>query len=291
MDTPHEKGKALELAVHAIESTILKASPSYSDKTFRIESRKVVVVGGVAHEIDIWVEVDLGKGYRAIFIFECKNWKDKVTKNEMIVFSEKIRAVQAQKGFFVAKSYTKDAEAQAANDDRLELLVVTELPAENVPVPFGFHAIGIESRHGNVRVFHRGSTGGEDEWPIDAKSATAILAGNSIDFAKYIEDWISHACDERTKTFPSQDYAEGLYDLEAKAERVFQAGELLLDGHEVARIAMDLSFKVRILRPPVVSHFDVATRGRALSLAPVSLHGAELRVTFAASPNHGSDAD
>src|SRR5258708_6316200 len=98
MLTPKEKGDALELAVQAIESSILKASPSYQEKTFTIEGQKIVTVADVRHEVDIWVSVDLGEGYTALFIFECKNWEESVGKNEIIVFAEKIRALQAQRG-------------------------------------------------------------------------------------------------------------------------------------------------------------------------------------------------
>jgi hypothetical protein len=72
MLTPWEKGTSLELAVHAIEAAILRSSPSYQEKTFGIEMKKIVTVAGVRHEVDIWVSVDLGRGYEAFFIFECK---------------------------------------------------------------------------------------------------------------------------------------------------------------------------------------------------------------------------
>ncbi len=78
MLTPKEKGDALELAVQPIESSILKASPSYQEKTFTIEGQKIVTVADVRHEVDIWVSVDLGEGYTALFIFECKNWEESV---------------------------------------------------------------------------------------------------------------------------------------------------------------------------------------------------------------------
>ena len=83
-----EKGKALEFAVRAIETAILRSSPALRENTFMIESRKVVIVGGVRHEIDVHVQVDLGKGYKATFVFECKNWQEAVGKNEIIIFSE-----------------------------------------------------------------------------------------------------------------------------------------------------------------------------------------------------------
>ena len=60
--TPHDKGAALEVAVHAIESAILNARPGFNEKTFHIESNKIISVSGVRHEIDIWVSVELGEG-------------------------------------------------------------------------------------------------------------------------------------------------------------------------------------------------------------------------------------
>jgi hypothetical protein len=68
-------------------------------------------------------------------VFECKNWQDKVGKNDIIVFSEKVKATNAQRGFFVAKSFTKDAVAQAEKDPRLELLTAAELDPSSVLVP------------------------------------------------------------------------------------------------------------------------------------------------------------
>jgi hypothetical protein len=137
MTTSAEKGEALEAAVRAIESVILKESPALREDTFVIESRKVLLVEGVRHELDLFVTVDHGQGYKAVFVFECKNWSaSPVGKNEIIVFSEKIDAVQAQRGFFVAKSYTGDAEAQAKKNPRITLLTVTEHDPASTPVPF-----------------------------------------------------------------------------------------------------------------------------------------------------------
>src|SRR5689334_20400683 len=95
----HEKGDALEQAVRGIETAILRCFPGYSESTFRIDSKQLVEIDGVRHEIDVYVTVALGPGYQPVFIFECKNWKDKVSKNDIIVFSEKIRATNAQHGF------------------------------------------------------------------------------------------------------------------------------------------------------------------------------------------------
>jgi hypothetical protein len=88
--TPSEKGNALEAAVAAIESHILNTTPALREKPFLIESKKIINVDDVHHEIDIFVTIDLGDGYKSVFILECKNWQDAVGKNDVIVFAEKI---------------------------------------------------------------------------------------------------------------------------------------------------------------------------------------------------------
>jgi hypothetical protein len=65
--------------------------------SFLIESKKIINVEGVHHEVDIFVTIDLGNDYKSIFIFECKNWQDTVRKNDVIVFTEKISAANARR--------------------------------------------------------------------------------------------------------------------------------------------------------------------------------------------------
>ena len=123
--TAYQKGSELEEAVKLLEQTILKSKPGLKDAPFLIESKKIIVKNGVRNEIDVYVEIDLGHGYKSVFIFECKNWKDPVGKNDIIIFSEKIKLTNSQKGYFVAEKFTKDARNQAITDERIELLELT----------------------------------------------------------------------------------------------------------------------------------------------------------------------
>src|SRR5260370_13292084 len=101
MDSPHNKGDALENAVAAIEEVILRSSVGRKPI---IEKKKIIIVNEVRHEIDVYVTADLAPGYKSIFIFECKNWKEAVGKNEIIIFSEKIDLSRATYGGFVTNS-------------------------------------------------------------------------------------------------------------------------------------------------------------------------------------------
>ncbi len=219
MTTPLEKGNALEFAVKAIESAILQASPALKENRFVIESKKIVTVAGVRHEIDIFVEVNLGKGYKAIFIFECKNWEGKVGKNEIIVFSEKVNALRAQKGFFVAKSFTSDAEAQGEKDPRLVLLRATE--REATLVPFDFHFLVRDKTHVDLQFFRAGATEVLKMERIDPNNAEVYLLGERVSLQVYGNDWANELCNEALKTFPSGTKPAGEYELETSGERTF----------------------------------------------------------------------
>ncbi len=275
MTTPLEKGNELENAVKAIEHAILQSSPGLEKDSFLIESKKIVVIEGVRHEIDVWVEIDHGKGYKTIFIFECKNWESSVGKNEIIVFSEKIDAVQAQRGFFVAKSFTKDARAQADKDKRINLLSATEYSVENMPIPFDFHFVLREKTHGDMVVEERniGNKKKRKKVNLDIGNINCQLNNESLDLNKYLQDWIKYSADKRTNTFPSSNKEEGFYELETEDERCFGEGELTVDGKDIEKLTLHVTFSVRLVRPGIVSHYEVESRGRILSLAPVQLEG------------------
>jgi hypothetical protein len=187
--TPQQKGDALESAVTAIESAIISAFPGYSESTFRIEGKKIVKVDGVRHELDVYVSVDRGMGYEATFIFECKNWTDKVGKNEIIILSEKIKAIGAQRGFFVARAYTSDAIAQAGLDPRVELLTAVVLDPMTIAVPGGFHLIQMGETTASVLV--RFDLEGREPVRvlIDLKTANFELNGKIEDFEVYVNAW------------------------------------------------------------------------------------------------------
>ncbi len=277
------KGKDLELAVEAIERAILKASPMYDENTFRLESRKIIVVDGVKHEIDVWVEVEIAKGYDPVFIFECRNREEKVDKNDIIVFSEKIDASRAQRGFFVARHFTKYAKTQAEKDPRIQLLVATELPMDEIPVPFDFHFVALEDPPHSLIVMRVEGSEGSESADVDIGQAEVLLEGQPVDFSKYVQEWTYAATEERNRTFPSGNLPEGDYDLKAHMRRMFGTGELFVDGPPIAYMDLGVEYKLRIIRPRLVSHFEVETRGRSLSLAPVQMgDGVEAQVTFTA---------
>lgn len=276
MATPAEKGNALEIAVAAIERHILTTSPGLREDTFAIESKKVICVGGVHHEIDIFVTIDPARGYKSVYIFECKNWTDAVGKNDVMIFSGKIDAAQAQHGYFVAKSFTKDAEAQAKQDPRMTLLTVVEHDPTGMPVPFDFHVVHTEihSVAANCQRLESASS----ELVLDVTKVDTKLNDNSVNLNEYLMKWAQEICHESMRAFPSGRLSEGVYERTADATRQFAVGELLLDGLSMKSVALSVSFKINVFRPRVISHFDVVTRGRVSNLTPLAFAGTTLQL-------------
>ena len=272
-----KKGNDLEHAVRVLEETILSRSPHLVPHSFQIQNKRVIVSEDVRHEIDIWVSVNIGPGYEAIFIFECKNWEEKVGKNEIIVFSEKIDVTRGQKGFFVAKSFTKDAIAQAAKDSRIEMIVASEVPPESVPLPFSFHFIECAGTQMKLVMNGRVKDGtGRERLAV----CDVVLDGVRMSLEEIGRIWGQEIWNDRSRKFRSQEVPTGLYHLSAEGMLTFEPNRLLADGQDIAAVTYKVEFVARVQQGVVESCFDVATRGRSLRLAPFRFGNGSGEVSF-----------
>jgi hypothetical protein len=200
---------------------------------FQIERRKIITVGDVHHEIDVCVAVGAAKGYESVFLFECKNWADPVGKNEIIVFAEKIDAAVAQRGYFVAKQFTKDAVAQAARDARISLLYATEHDPTNVPAPNGHHLTAPAGAKVSTTFRVAGTQGTKIIAAIQAAGHTVRLPGGDLPLTEYLNGCIEQLYADRLLGFWTADFPEGVHPMMATDERSFNAGELVMDGREL----------------------------------------------------------
>lgn len=276
----HEKGRVLEDAVASIEGAILKSFPDCAEKTYRVECRKLVTVRDVTHEIDVWVEIDLGKGYASRFIFECKNWSTPVGKNEVIILAEKVRAVSAQRGYLVAPSITADAAAQIATDDRLEFVEAAEVPLQALDEFLGgFHTVGIEQELAEIHCKVHAPDLDKEELPLAEVQAT--LGGEALNFKDYFYRWLIELSQGAVNRFPSGRAPIGIHPIETQDTRSYQRGEMTLNGQDVAELHLSVKIRLHVTRPRVVSGFDVHTRGRACTLEPIPVPGGgTLHMTF-----------
>jgi hypothetical protein len=267
--TSREKGDALELAVAAVEELILRNSPVKP----AFERKKIVNVGGVHHEIDLYVTIDPGAGYKSVFIFECKNWEQPVGKNEVIVFSRKIADVQASKGFIVAKNFTSDAAAAAQLDPRIVLMLAREYDPTKDVAPIEFFARFPAMTKMEVLFAKVGSQG----LKIETKNFDEVQAkyrGQPVELKSCVVAWSLEACDGDIMTFFNELVPEGVYNRgPISASKPFQRGELFLDDSEIEKVSFVIEYKVDVVKTRLVSHFEIETRGRFFSFAPIMREG------------------
>jgi hypothetical protein len=266
MDTPQEKGDSLENAVAAIEEFILQSSAGMGRKPI-VEKKKIITANGVRHEIDLYVTADLAPGYKPVFIFECKNWKEAVGKNDVIIFSEKIDVSNATSGCFVAKSYTTDAVNQAKSDPRITLLLAAEYDPETGPEVFQFFSRSPEMTKLDVTMFKRGSMG-LDPKPVSTETAQLECFGQPVNISMQLNLWSLQVCTKDLMEFFEEPVPAGVYFRVVKEDVHFDAGQVRLNHEDVERLNFHAEYKVSVTPVPVVSHFEIKSRGRCITFAP-----------------------
>jgi len=281
--TNQVKGDALEDAVRMVEMVILGADPSAIDSPIKIERKKIIIVQGVRHEIDIYITITNGKGYISTFIFETKNWQAKIDKDEIIVFAQKVRDVRASQGYFIAKRFTRYAIAQAKRDG-IELLTADDVI--DVLPPFlndfcirGNNIISPETTI-NVNVVAPGP------------EKQGYLPGYNIEsFVRYKEEGLLLGkLVERLQHQIINDYMNQLPQSASKSEKQryktiksmrFSPGELFIEGLECQEIQFHIVWETRLIRPVITSTFDIKTRGRVITVATDdSPLGGSLQISF-----------
>lgn len=280
--TPQQKGTHLEDAVRLIEQTILNSKPGLKEFPFLIETKKILVADGVRHEIDVYVEIDLGHGYKSVFIFECKNWENPVGKNDLIIFSEKLKITKAQKGYFTAKKLTKDAINQAAKDNRIELLEVVADNSILLSFP-DFHSIERDQSkvHTNAEFIKRGAIKENIEFqPISPDDCNTELDGNLIDLTKYINEKSREIIEFRLNKEPTHRLPEGVYNYEYNETLFYEPGSLMLQGVDIERLELNITFPIIVTRPKIKYAFEVGQRGKVISYESTTSKGHTLGIAF-----------
>jgi hypothetical protein len=258
-------GEQLEKAVRAVEKAIIATDPNLRERSFTLDLRKRVVIEGVLHEIDVWVTLGASHDYDAIFIFECKDWKRPVSKNEVVVLAEKERAVRAQRGFLVARAFTKSAYAQSLHDNRIQLVQLSDPPI--------FDRI-------EWTIFTRGDPDCSVEFlskkgrwlpPAPYQTLPAVLKGQPIEIQDYLDLWVTELVESLTEEFQVGNTSSvGVsHTLKARSERGFS--ELRLGGKKIVKIVVRVELQVANVRPTIVSKYEMASRGRFWAFSPVEV--------------------
>jgi hypothetical protein len=281
--TAQVKGDALEDAVRILEMVILGVDPNAIDSPITIERKKIITVQGVRHEIDIYITINNGRGYTSTFIFECKNWKNKVDKNEIIVFARKVGDIRATKGFFIARRFTSDAISQAERDE-VELLTADDVIEMLPPFLDDFHILGNKvlphetSAKLNVTTYDPKQVG---HMPGYNAESFVKHKGEDMLLGKLVERLHQETIDEYMRHEPTATFDEEKRRYETTKTVFFSMGEVFVEGLECQSIELHVVWETNVIRPPIVSIFDIKTRGRVITVeTDKSPLGGSMRISF-----------
>lgn len=243
---------------------LLKHRAQLIGKEILVKPRKRQRIRGVLHEFDLWISVqDVG-----IFLIECKDWeKRRVGKNDVIVFSEKMRETKAVGGYIVARTFTRDAKARARLHRGLKLQVMNQ-DIESLAAWFGgFHFVELSLIADESRCYLRFTPGGRV--PVLNEDREVSFLGEATTLTALRAKLYEKAVHDRIATEPTGEKPEGMYRLEHSAE--FESGGLIVDGSTVDKIAVEVVFNVDVEHPSLFWHYNFVNRGVSLRFR----HGAE----------------
>ncbi|HXT13493.1 MAG TPA: hypothetical protein VN873_18215 [Candidatus Angelobacter sp.] len=259
-------GASLERAVKFIQEAILKNDPKLKGIEFTIESNKVCVISGVRHELDVFVKTCPGSPYESSWIFECKNWRKTVGKNEVIILAEKVHALNASKGFLVAKKISKFAEAQIKRDERIKFIRCHD--------DF-LGTLGIElthSVHNPLPIqawFKERGVAAEGLRKLKLEDITCRLNNQPINFLSYIEKLTKDEMEvDGRENSTRYSYVGGHWG-ERCIEVVYSSGECILNGVELESMTLGFRFFVTVSRHKMRSKFELEGHGRMFSFEPI----------------------
>ncbi len=257
------KGDSLEEAVEKIQSLILRTNPAFQNSNFTIERKKLIFPGDVKREIDLYVKVDPGNDMDSIFIFECKNWNSPVDANSITIFNTKITETNATKGFFIAKTYSKDAVKEAKKYPRLFILKATEDYIDLSPFPHMHMTLHNSDRIFTMEIIEKGILSNEGS-TNKIEIGKVIYQGEKIPVQEFFNPIYEETIDQKMKTEMTQFLDEGIYKYSYHREIDYEDGKLLINQIEVEKIIIDVDFEIQIVKPIIISKFDIESKGRYL---------------------------
>lgn len=258
------KGRKLEQAVKSILEVILDSAPEVKGKDCTIETNVLDRSSGVHHEIDVLVTTNSNSDFETKWIFECKNWSQPVDKDVVTVLADKVEALRASKGFLVAHSLTRGAEAQLQKKERLKFIRCQE--------NFSGPLVDVQLTHTYTdslpivgKIHFRDRFCSSDLPPLDYSQPSCRWFGHAVDFAKFIENEVGKLMKQDLLDRAGQynhlgthwGYQHVILDMEYR--------ELELNGFAVDSLELPLFYFVTTARAKIHSKFELEGKGRFIS--------------------------
>jgi hypothetical protein len=160
--------------------------------------------------------------------------------------------------------------AQAEKDPRLTLWVASEHDPTATPLPIDLHSIITIPDHVELTFRKRGTTGDQTK-DLVVGDKGIMLHGAGINLHEYVGNWTDQLVASDVLKFRTERLPEGDYSRTVDSERRFEPGELSINDENMEQATVAVRYTVRVLRPAVISYFQVASRGHCRLLEPIHL--------------------
>jgi hypothetical protein len=196
----------------------------------------------------------------------------------VILFSAKILAARAQRGYIVARTYNEGAVAQTKLDSRVQLLDLRKEEFDRLRAPT-FPMIQInESDHSAVQLFPPDV--GKPGRQIDPAKIKLIENGQRVSFAEWLKRWEAELKKERSNRPDTVRLPAGSYTLETSGRRTFAPVTCSFQGARLDAVEVKMKILIRIERPVFTGSIEVVGRGRVLKLEPFTVAGKAFQLNF-----------
>ncbi len=191
--------------------------------------------------------------------------------------------MQAQKGFFIARSFGKYAVAQAKKDKRIELLIASTELDILPPVVASLHIVQDTLSPPNLLFSVTNSDSQEAGTHTFTNDSAVKYKGQEMLLSEFAERIQNTVKNEVMKHEPTGTFSESIYPYHRDETFTLQPGELFVDGHECVGLDAHVSWDSQIIRPKIVSKFDIKSRGRVITLESDKLtSGLDIKTSFIA---------
>ena len=260
------KGSALERAVRLIQEAILESDPKLRGSRFTIEKNKIVEVAGVHHEIDVYVKTLPDSAFESVLIFECKDWKKPVNKNEVMILAGKVDAIRANCGFLVARRLTKDAAAQVKSNQRIRFIQCSH------EIRGAFDGLDVldsvhNTDHASIGLKHRGVPPVELPPKIEIAAVKCRLNGQAVDIQAYANQCIHQIVAADYKANSAKYLNEGTHPSAGDIRIDFTPGQFTVNDEDIEWMTVEVRFTVTIRKRKIVSKFELEGHGAVFSYA------------------------
>jgi len=257
-------GRRLEDAVTAIERTILTSSPEFAGAEIRVEPRQWFCPDGEKIDVDVYVSVGKDPMYGSIFLFECKNWNEKVGPEPIVYFGRKIELLNATRGFFIAKRFTRYARNTAKKYPRMKLLLCNETIDPIVEFP-NFHSL--DPKLISTKAEIAGSWNQEQADLIGDRPASKLMLTSgegTISLEEFTRSRGINIANEDSQREGTGLWPSGYYDRTYNRTYQFDEGTVTLERISCSSITVYVDVQIIIRRSVAKIQIGVASRGRAI---------------------------